>query len=223
MLASAAFILFQLGRMAIVLYLPAMALSTVTGVNVYICILVMGVLSTIYTVLGGIEAVVWTDVLQVFVLLGGALFSLAIMIFHLDGGVSTIWTLCMADDKFRLANLTWDYTTTALWVMIVGNLFINLVTYTSDQGGRAALSHHKRRKGSRPLNLDQRHHHRADSVRLVRARERALRFLQDPARVAQPVNGERLDLSLLHRATVTERRHGFGNCRSVCRFDVVAR
>ena len=133
MLASAAFILFQLGRMAIVLYLPAMALSTVTGVNVYICILVMGVLSTIYTVLGGIEAVVWTDVLQVFVLLGGALFSLAIMIFHLDGGVSTIWTLGMADDKFRLANLTWDYTTTALWVMIVGNLFINLVTYTSDQ------------------------------------------------------------------------------------------
>ena len=133
MLASAAFILFQLGRMAIVLYLPAMALSTVTGVNVYICILVMGVLSTIYTVLGGIEAVVWTDVLQVFVLLGGALFSLAIMIFHLEGGVEAIWTIGMADDKFRLANLTWDYTTTALWIMIVGNLFINLVTYTSDQ------------------------------------------------------------------------------------------
>ena len=133
LLASAAFILFQLGRMAIVLYLPAMALSTVTGLNVYVCILVMGVLSTVYTVMGGIEAVVWTDVLQVIVLLGGAILSLGIMIFHVEGGVETIWAVGIADDKFRLANLTWDYTTTALWVMIVGNLFINLVTYTSDQ------------------------------------------------------------------------------------------
>ena len=131
--ASVAFILFQLARMAIVLFLPAMALSAVTGMNVYVCIVVMGALSTLYTVLGGIEAVIWTDVLQVFVLLGGGLLCLAIMAFEVDGGVSTIFSMGMADDKFRMFDWTWDYTTPTVWVLVIGNLFINLVTYTSDQ------------------------------------------------------------------------------------------
>ena len=131
--ASAAFILFQLGRMAIVLFLPAMALSAVTGMNVYVCIVVMGVLSTLYTVLGGIEAVVWTDVLQAIVLLGGGLLCLVIMIFGVDGGLSTIFSLGMADDKFKVIHWGWDYTTSTIWVLVIGNLFINLVTYTSDQ------------------------------------------------------------------------------------------
>ena len=131
--ASAAFILFQLGRMAIVLFLPAMALSAVTGMNVYVCIVVMGVLSTLYTVLGGIEAVVWTDVLQAVVLLGGGLLCLVIMMFGVDGGMSTIFSVGMADEKFKVIHWSWDYTTSTLWVLVIGNLFINLVTYTSDQ------------------------------------------------------------------------------------------
>jgi len=131
--ASASFILFQLGRMAIVLFLPAMALSAVTGTNVYGCIVVMGILSTIYTVLGGIEAVVWTDVLQVIVLLGGGLLCLIIMAFDIDGGASTILAMGMADDKFKVIHWGWDYTTATIWVLVIGNLFMNLVTYTSDQ------------------------------------------------------------------------------------------
>ena len=70
LVGSLSFIVLQLGRMGIVLYLPAVALSTVTGINIYVSISVMGFLATVYTVLGGIEAVIWTDVLQVFVLLG---------------------------------------------------------------------------------------------------------------------------------------------------------
>ncbi len=131
--ASTAFILFQLGRMAIVLFLPAMALSAVTGMNVYGCIVVMGIFSTLYTVLGGIEAVVWTDVLQVIVLLGGGLLCLVIMAFGVDGGAATIFAVGMADEKFKMIHWGWDYTTATFWVLIVGNLFINLVTYTSDQ------------------------------------------------------------------------------------------
>ena len=93
----------------------------------------MGVLSTLYTVLGGIEAVVWTDVLQAIVLLGGGLLCLVIMMFGVDGGMSTIFSAGMADDKFKVIHWSWDYTTSTLWVLVVGNLFINLVTYTSDQ------------------------------------------------------------------------------------------
>ena len=61
---SASFVAFQLLRMAIVIFLPALALASITGIDVYVCVAVMGVLATLYTVLGGMEAVVWTDVLQ---------------------------------------------------------------------------------------------------------------------------------------------------------------
>ncbi|MBN1420562.1 MAG: sodium:solute symporter, partial [Planctomycetes bacterium] len=62
LIGSLSFVAFQLGRMAIVVYLPALALKTATGLDLYACILIIGILSTIYTALGGIEAVIWTDV-----------------------------------------------------------------------------------------------------------------------------------------------------------------
>ena len=132
-LGSAAFVLFQLGRMGIVLYLPAAALHTVTGMPVYLCIVLMGVLATLYTVLGGIEAVIWTDVLQVFVLLGGALLALVIVALKVDGGVATIVGEAYAADKLRAANFSWDIATTALWVVLLGKPFEVLVSYSADQ------------------------------------------------------------------------------------------
>ncbi len=136
LLGSASFLLFQLGRMGVVLFLPALALRTVTGMNVYACIGVMGVLATLYTVLGGIEAVVWTDVLQVVVLLGGAILSLAIIGLKLsaaDGGLAAAFTMIGDADKLRLADFDWTATRAVLWVVIVGSAAQNLVSYTSDQ------------------------------------------------------------------------------------------
>ena len=130
---SASFILFQLGRMGIVLFLPAIALSAVTGISITTCILVMGVLATMYTVLGGIEAVIWTDVVQVIVLLGGALLSLIVVAAKLGGGVGEAFALAQSADKFHTFNWTWDITVAAVWVVMVGNLFSNLVPYTADQ------------------------------------------------------------------------------------------
>jgi len=131
--ASASFVLYQFGRMAIVLFLPAIALSTVTGINVHLCILVMGVLATVYTVLGGIEAVIWTDVIQVVVLLGGAFLSLVLILSELDGGLAGLIASGSEAAKFHVFNWSWDYTTTSVWVVLIGNLFNNLVPYTSDQ------------------------------------------------------------------------------------------
>jgi len=130
---SLSYILLQLGRMGIVLFLPAIALATVTGIDVYVCILLMGVLCTFYTVMGGIEAVIWTDVVQVIVLIGGALVSLFLMAGDVDGGFGGILTVGQADSKWTLANWSWDYTIPAVWVVLLGNLFINLVPYTTDQ------------------------------------------------------------------------------------------
>lgn len=131
--ASASFVLFQIGRMSIVVFLPAIALATVTGIDVFVSIIVMGVLATLYTVLGGIEAVIWTDVLQVFVLLGGALLSLFIVLASIEGGGAALVEQGMAAGKFHVFNWSWDFTTTAVWVVLIGNFFNNLVPYTSDQ------------------------------------------------------------------------------------------
>ncbi|MBP6965185.1 MAG: sodium/solute symporter [Armatimonadetes bacterium] len=131
---SASFILLQVGRMGIVLFLPAIALSAVTGISVTTCIIVMGVLATLYTVLGGIEAVIWTDVVQVIVLLGGAIVSLLVVIGKLGWGVGDAFAVAQSADKFHTFNWTWDITTVAVWVVVAGNIFSNLVPYTADQG-----------------------------------------------------------------------------------------
>jgi len=133
LLGSLLFILFQLGRISIVMYLPAVALSTVTGINIFVCIVVAGVLCTIYTVLGGIEAVVWTDLLQAIVLFGGATCIFVTALVATDGGVVGFFDIAGRYDKFHSIEWTWDMTMTAIWVIVVGEFFMKLVTYSSDQ------------------------------------------------------------------------------------------
>jgi SSS family transporter len=119
--------------MGIVMFLPGLALAAVTGMDIVACIVIMGVLCTLYTVLGGIEAVIWTDVLQVAVLLGGALLALAIIVFSVDGGVQSAIDVAMDRDKLRLARFSWDWTGPAIGVILLGAVFNNLVPYSSDQ------------------------------------------------------------------------------------------
>jgi len=130
---SCAFILFQLGRVGIVLLLPAMALSATTGISVPVAIVTMGVLCMTYTVLGGIEAVIWTDVLQVVILLAGAFISLLLIVTAIDGGASAVIAQGAAADKFRLVNWGWDISKQVLWVVVIGRFLEATIPYTSDQ------------------------------------------------------------------------------------------
>ncbi|MEX0321686.1 MAG: sodium/solute symporter [Puniceicoccaceae bacterium] len=137
MFASTFYIIFQVGRMAIVMFLPALALATVTPISVETCILVMGIMSLIYCTIGGVEAVIWTDTLQTFVLLGGALLSFIVIVFSLDGGLGYFWATSMADSKMNLVN--WDfgsnsYMIAAAWVVLLGGIAGQLTPYSSDQG-----------------------------------------------------------------------------------------
>nr|MBI1232293.1 sodium/solute symporter [Cytophagales bacterium] len=133
LLGSITFILLQLARMGVVVYLPSIAISSVTGLDIFYCIFIMGLFSTVYTVMGGIEAVIWTDVVQVVVLLGGALASLVIALSEIDGGLTTVIDIGMSNNKFRLIEWTWDYTQLVFWVAIIGFFFLNLISYSSDQ------------------------------------------------------------------------------------------
>ncbi len=134
MIASALFILFQCGRVAIVLYLPALALATVSRISVTSSILLMGVLCVIYTMEGGIRAVIWTDVAQAIVLLGGAVWALVTIILRVEGGTGTIIRLTNDAGRF-LQNVSWDFDLLVAggWIIMIGSIFSNLFSYTSSQ------------------------------------------------------------------------------------------
>lgn len=133
LLGSLTFVLFQVSRLGIVIYLPALVLSAVTGINMMVCIVGISIITTAYSVSGGIEAVIWTEVMQVAVLLGGALISLVFIANSLDGGVGQLFTEASQNGKFRLAILSRDFTQPTLWVVLVGGFLTQLVTYSSDQ------------------------------------------------------------------------------------------
>lgn len=130
---SLIFVLFQLGRMAIVLYLPALVLSAATGLDMNASILTMGVITTLYTVIGGVEAVIWNDVIQAIVLLGGALLALGIAIAHIDGGYDGLAAMAAAEGKTHWLLFTDDYTTPAIWVVVLGNAFAMFYPTTACQ------------------------------------------------------------------------------------------
>ncbi|MCB0731581.1 MAG: sodium/solute symporter [Ignavibacteriae bacterium] len=131
LLGSLVFILFQLGRIGIVLFLPSIALSLVSGINIYVCISVLGILSIFYTVLGGIEAVIWTDVIQVIVLIGGALISLVILI--INGGIENFSKIAKLENKLMMFDFNFSLSHPTFWVILIGGIFINFINYGTDQ------------------------------------------------------------------------------------------
>lgn len=132
-LCSAAFIIYQVGRMGVVLLLPSIALNVVTGFDISLCIGLMGILALIYTYVGGIEAVAWTDALQVVVLLGAAIAVVCTVCAATDGGFGGVIATAAADAKFNLGSLRFDLKQATVWTVLIATVFTNITTYGTDQ------------------------------------------------------------------------------------------
>jgi solute:Na+ symporter, SSS family len=132
---SGSFTVFHVFRMAVVMSLTGSALAVATPLSPAQSVLLMGVLSILYCTMGGIEAVIWTDTIQTFVLLGGALVAIILLISGVDGGLGGFVSIADAGDKFRIANFHLDATSAqiAFWVIIVGSIGQNISSYTADQ------------------------------------------------------------------------------------------
>ncbi|QHI69354.1 sodium:solute symporter family transporter [Tichowtungia aerotolerans] len=100
--AAALFLLARLGWMATVIYAPAMALSIATGLPLLASILLMGLLATLYTVAGGLAAVLWTDVVQFVMLIGGAIFVAGVLCVKHPDGMSGILSFAHSHDHLQL-------------------------------------------------------------------------------------------------------------------------
>ncbi len=134
LMASVLFIVFMVARTALVIFLPSLALTAVTGINIYLCIVLMALITIIYCTMGGVEAVVWGDVIQGIILVGGAILAAGYLIANTgEHGASDFWQIATDNDKFRMFVWSLDWKTATFWVVILGGLGNNLISYTSDQ------------------------------------------------------------------------------------------
>ncbi len=134
MLASALCILTQIGsRMSVILFLPALAIATITGISVTWSVILMGGFTIIYTAMGGMKAVIWTDFVQVIVKMGGAIFAIGFIVWNLHGGVGEFVHTAMAENKTKLFDFSFDLTKATVWGFIFLVLFDVVLTFPKDQ------------------------------------------------------------------------------------------
>lgn len=119
---------------AIVIYLPTLAITAVSDLNPYVVASLVGILCILYTFLGGFEGVVWSDFIQGVILLGGAAAIIILCIVHIKGGMGTVVTDAL-DHKKLISADNWKFNTAAAAIPIIflGNIFNNLHQYTASQ------------------------------------------------------------------------------------------
>lgn len=134
-LGAVMFIVYQVGRMSIIIYLPSMVLSSLTGINVNVLIIAMGVIAIIYSCTGGLKSVLWTDFIQGSVLLIGVTFALFYLANGINGGFGAIFST-MGQGKFLAPDqpvFSPSILKDSVFLLIVGAGFNTCSSYVSSQ------------------------------------------------------------------------------------------
>lgn len=119
--------------MGVVLYTPALALNTVTDVNVWISVVILCVICTLYTTLGGLKAVIWTDVFQAIVMFGGQTIVLVLGVYKV-GGMDEVWRINKESGK--ISHISFNpspFERHTFWTLAVGGAFMCLSLYGTSQ------------------------------------------------------------------------------------------
>jgi SSS family solute:Na+ symporter len=133
-LAASIFLVTRSLADGIRLYATALVIAVVTGLPVTWVVLVLGAAMIIYTVRGGVSAVIWTDVVQMFVYIVGAAAVAYSLLIRIDGGWSTVVAVGSAAGKFQLLDLSLDLTRPyTLWAGLIGGVALTLATHGTDQ------------------------------------------------------------------------------------------
>jgi SSS family solute:Na+ symporter len=129
--AMVCFILTQLARMGTIFYGIALTLNALTGIDMRLIIIIAGLCIILYTVLGGMEAVIWTEVIQAILKTLGA--GMILYLITLKTPISTIIETGLREDKFSLGPFNLDFQTSSFWVILLYGFFINLTNFGIDQ------------------------------------------------------------------------------------------
>lgn len=131
-------LLFMLTRVmaaAVRLAVPAIPIALILGIPIWTAVVILAGATALYTFLGGIKAVIWIDLIQVFVYLSGALLALGFLWTHLPGGLAgALAANAAAGQPARLFHLEFDlarpYT---LWAGVLGGAFLTMASHGADQ------------------------------------------------------------------------------------------
>jgi solute:Na+ symporter, SSS family len=116
------------------LFLAATILKHLTGWSVETAIVAVATITVVYTFLGGMKAVIWTDVIQFSVYVLGALVSLMILAGKLPGGWTELVETARSAGKLRVLDFTFDLTRPyTFWAGLIGGMVLNTATHGADQ------------------------------------------------------------------------------------------
>lgn len=133
-LASTLFHVLRAMHVSIALYAPSLVISLVTGLPVWQCVLLMGSITTFYTTLGGIRAVIWTDVIQFTTVMAGLVAILWTSLGRLDVSLEAAYRTASEAGRLKLLNLSTDPSElTSLWACLIGGAVLCLAPLTTDQ------------------------------------------------------------------------------------------
>jgi SSS family solute:Na+ symporter len=133
MYASLAFTLAHFSKMGFVYYLLALTVNTMTGWDISWVIVAVGAVTVFYTVIGGLEAVIWTDVCQGLIMWLGIFICLAYLLLLPPGGPSAVLALAWDNSKFSLGSASLDFAKPTLPVLLLYGFFWYLQKYVADQ------------------------------------------------------------------------------------------
>lgn len=133
-LASGLFILLRIGWMASATYAASVAISGISGIGQITVIVSLGMVAIFYTMLGGLRAVMWTDVLQFFVFAGTIIFAMGLLISQADGGFSGIVETYTKGRDNLIVNFAIDPKLRfATFAMLIGSFLEGLSAFGADQ------------------------------------------------------------------------------------------
>ncbi|HBC78758.1 MAG TPA: sodium:solute symporter [Bacteroidales bacterium] len=131
--ASACYILTQLMRTGAILLLLALPVNALFGWNVKTVIIITGLAVILYSMLGGIRAVIWTDTIQGIILIAGAVICAVFLTLSMPGGAKQLFEIASENNKFSLGSFGPGLRESTFWVVLIYGLFINLQNYGIDQ------------------------------------------------------------------------------------------
>jgi len=140
--ASVFYLLTQIARIGVVMYLMALPMQVIFGWNIYTILIITGICVTAYSFVGGILAVIWTDAIQAIVLMVGAVVSLVVMLATVPGGIERVFQIAVTNHKFSLGPLgagvdhgvAWfDFSAATVIVVLLYGVAINLQNFGIDQ------------------------------------------------------------------------------------------
>jgi SSS family solute:Na+ symporter len=131
--SSSSFILRQFAGMGTVLFLIAVAIGKIAGVNEFLVLVIVGLVLIVVNLKGGIQAVIWLDVFQGFMLFASGIICLGLLLFSINGGLPEFWRIASENNRTGFGPYSTDLTQLTLTVMIINGAFYAIQKYGTDQ------------------------------------------------------------------------------------------